>query len=64
MFGYTNSLHSVHSVHMNTSQYVSQNSKQNIIRKTSLNTKTDKVEKLSKTLVFPSSAHLRVNIGA
>ena len=32
------------------------NSKQNIIVKTSLNTKTDKIEKLSKTLLFPSSA--------
>ena len=35
-------------------------SKQNIIRKTSLNTKTDKVEKLSKTLLFSSSAHTNV----
>ena len=32
------------------------NSKQNIIAKTSMNTKTDKIEKLSKTLLFPSSA--------
>ena len=31
-------------------------SKQIIIAKTSLNTKTDKIEKLSKTLLFPSSA--------
>ena len=31
-------------------------SKQNIIAKTSLNTKTDKIEKLSKTPLFPSSA--------
>ena len=31
------------------------NSKQNIIAKTSLNTKTDKIEKLSKTQLFPSS---------
>ena len=30
--------------------------KQIIIAKTSLNTKTDKIEKLSKTLLFPSSA--------
>ena len=32
------------------------NSKQNMIAKTSMNTKTDKIEKLSKTLLFPSSA--------
>ena len=32
------------------------NSKQNIIAETSMNTKTDKIEKLSKTLLFPSSA--------
>ena len=36
------------------------NSKQNIIAKTSMNTKTDKIEKLSKTLLFPSSALLIV----
>ena len=34
----------------------SKNSKENIIGKTSLNTKTDKIEKFSKTLLFPSSA--------
>ena len=32
------------------------NIKQNIVGKTSLNTKTDKIEKLSKILLFPSSA--------
>ena len=35
---------------------VCKNSKQNVIGKTSLNTKTDKIEKLSKTPLFPSSA--------
>ena len=35
------------------------NSKQNIIAKTSMNTKTDKIEKLSKTLLFPSSALMK-----
>ena len=34
-----------------------ENSKQNIIAKISMNTKRDKIEKLSKTLLFPSSAH-------
>ena len=35
---------------------INKNSKQNMIAKTSMNTKTDKIEKLSKTLLFPSSA--------
>ena len=39
---------------------ISKNSKQNIIAKTSMNTKTDKIEKLSKTLLFPSSAHQQI----
>ena len=39
---------------------ITKNSKQNIIANTSLNTKTDKIEKLSKTILFPSSALIMI----